>query len=100
MLTSSLKSLVLSASIAVLVTFTNAAPAPPAPAPGPPPVSHLDPCGILGAKKPSQITYRDVANCYRAVPLNNDYAAATFSTVHTLFNEFYIFKDSAMIADL
>lgn len=100
MLTSSLKSLVLSASIAVLVTFTNAAPAPPAPAPGPPPVSHLDPCGILGAKKPSQITYRDVANCYRAVPLNSDYAAATFSTVHTLFNEFYIFKDSAMIADL
>lgn len=96
MLTSSLRSLVLSASIAVLVTFTNAAPAPP----GPPPVSHLDPCGILGTKKPSQVTYRDVANCYRAVPLNSAYAAATFSTVHTLFNEFYVFKDAAMIPSL
>ncbi|KAF9536911.1 hypothetical protein EC957_009421 [Mortierella hygrophila] len=95
MLTSSLKSLVLSASIAVLVTFTNAAPAP-----RPPPVSHLDPCGNLGAKKPTEITYQDIGYCYRAVPLNSAYAAATFSTVHTLFNEFYIFKDSAMTPDL
>ncbi|KAF9137167.1 hypothetical protein BGX30_010497, partial [Mortierella sp. GBA39] len=95
MLTLSLKSLVLSVSIAVLVTFTNAAPAP-----GPPPVSHLDACGILGAKKPSKITYQDIANCYRAVPLNSAYAAATFSTVHTLFSEFYIFKDSAMTPNL
>ncbi|KAF8928809.1 hypothetical protein BGZ47_001419 [Haplosporangium gracile] len=100
MFTSSLKSLVLSASIAALVTFTTAAPAPPAPAPGPPPVNHLDPCGLLGAKKPSEITYHDVANCYRAIPFNNAYAAATFSTVYTLFNEFYIFKDTAMTPNL
>ena len=93
MLTSSFKNLVLSTSIALLVTITNAAPAPP-------PVSHLDPCGILGAKEPSEITYHDVANCYRAVPLNSAHAAATFSTVHTLFNEFYVFKDSAMIPNL
>ncbi|KAF9117612.1 hypothetical protein BGX30_005308, partial [Mortierella sp. GBA39] len=100
MLTSSLKSLVLSASIAVLVTFTNAAPAPPAPAPGPPPVSHLDACGILGAKKPSEITYQDIVNCYQAIPFNNTNAAATFSTIYTLFNEFYVFKDSAMTPNL
>ncbi|KAG9070341.1 hypothetical protein KI688_009678 [Linnemannia hyalina] len=95
MLTSSFKSLVLSASIAVLVTFTNAAPAP-----GPPPVSHLDSCGILGAKKPSEITYQDIANCYQAIPFNNTNAAATFSTIYTLFNEFYVFKDAAMTPNL
>jgi hypothetical protein len=100
LITSSLRSVVLSASIATLITFTTAAPAPPAPAPSPPPVSHLDPCGLLGAKDATKITYHDVANCYRAIPFNNANAAVTFSTIHTLFNEFYIFKDSAMVPNL
>ncbi|KAK3818044.1 MAG: hypothetical protein JOS17DRAFT_757749 [Linnemannia elongata] len=106
MRTSSLKSQVLSALIAILVTFTAAAPATPTPAPAPapgpgsPPAGQLDACGQLGAKAPNAITYQDVSNCYRAIPFNNSHAAVTFSTIYTLFNEFYVFKDSAMTPNL
>ncbi|KAG0277414.1 hypothetical protein BGZ96_002876 [Linnemannia gamsii] len=98
LITSSLKSLVLSVSIATLITFTTAAPAPPVPPA--PAVSHLDPCGLLGAKEGKNISYHDVANCYHAIPFNNDHAATTLSTIHTLFDQFYIFKDAAMDPNL
>ncbi|KAF9272623.1 hypothetical protein BGZ88_004572 [Linnemannia elongata] len=106
MRTSSLKGLGLSASIVILATFTAAAPAAPtsapapSPEPGSPPTSHLDACGRLGAKAPKAITYQDVANCYQAIPFNNTHAAATFSTIYTLFNEFYVFKDTALTPNL
>ncbi|KAF9141353.1 hypothetical protein BGX30_004989 [Mortierella sp. GBA39] len=94
MFTPSLKSLVLSSSIAILTTFTAAAPV------GAPPSNQLDACGQLGTKVSNAITYRDVANYYQAIPFNNTNAAATFSTIYTLFNEFYVFKDSAMTPNL
>ncbi|KAF9543714.1 hypothetical protein EC957_000493 [Mortierella hygrophila] len=92
MLISTLNSLVLSASVAVLLIFTTAAPATP----------RLDPCGILGAKQfiPNAVTYKDVADCYEAIPYNHANAAKTLSTIYTIFNEFYIFRDAALTPDL
>lgn len=92
MLISTLNSLVLSASVAILVTFTTAAPTPP----------RLDPCGILGAKQfiPYAVTYEDVADCYEAIPYNNANAATTLSTIYTMFNEFYVFRDASLTPDL
>ncbi|KAF9135020.1 hypothetical protein BGX30_011692 [Mortierella sp. GBA39] len=92
MLISTLNSLVLSASVAILVTFTTAAPTPP----------RLDPCGILGAKQfiLFAVTYGDVADCYEAIPYNNSNAATTLSTIYTMFNEFYVFRDAALTPDL
>ncbi|KAF9119659.1 hypothetical protein BGW39_000135 [Mortierella sp. 14UC] len=93
----SLKALILSASVAALVTLsstTTAAPTHPAP------VSHLDPCGLLGAKNGAGITYDDVAACYRAIPFNRANAATTIKTVLTLFNDFYIFRDAALTPNL
>ncbi|KAF9918391.1 hypothetical protein FBU30_000225 [Linnemannia zychae] len=86
----SLKGLILSVSAATLATFTAAAPT----------SSHLDPCGILGAKNASSITYHDVANCYKAIPFDKTNAATTLNTIYTLFNEFYIFRDAALIHNL
>ncbi|KAG9062370.1 hypothetical protein KI688_005285 [Linnemannia hyalina] len=92
MLISTLNSLVLSASVAILVAFTTAAPTP----------LRLDPCGILGAKQfiPFTVTYEDVADCYEAIPYNNANAATTLSTIYTMFNEFYVFRNAALTPDL
>ncbi|KAK3841539.1 MAG: hypothetical protein J3R72DRAFT_524363 [Linnemannia gamsii] len=93
----SFKSLILSASVAALFTLTSTTIAAPA---GPVPVRRLDPCGLLGAKQAADVTYKDVAACYRAIPFNRANAATTVRTVLDLFNEFYIFRDAALIPDL
>ncbi|KAF9905986.1 hypothetical protein EC991_001145 [Linnemannia zychae] len=93
----SFKSLILSVSVAALVALTSTTTAAPT---HPAPISHLDPCGLLGAKNGVGITYNDVAACYRAIPFNRANAATTIKTVLTLFNDFYIFRDAALIRDL
>ncbi|KAG0206035.1 hypothetical protein BGX33_007608 [Mortierella sp. NVP41] len=108
-----LRSLILSASVAVLATFSNAVPTPspsvtiepseptptatPEPIPTPTdPVPHIDPCTILGGLNGTGITYNHVANCYKAIPFDNAQAATTLSTMLTLFKDYYIFTDAAL----
>ncbi|KAG0378258.1 hypothetical protein BGX24_004399, partial [Mortierella sp. AD032] len=93
----SFKSLILSASVAALFTLNSTTIAAPA---DPVPVRRLDPCGLLGAKKAADVTYEDVSACYRSIPFNRANASTTVRTVLDLFNEFYIFRDAALIPDL
>ncbi|KAF9089941.1 hypothetical protein BGX29_011792 [Mortierella sp. GBA35] len=83
-------SLILSASLATITTFSTAAPN----------NSHRtknpDPCGILGKKNGLKVNYKDVADCYRAIPFDPANAATTISTVHDLFKDYYVFTDSAL----
>ncbi|KAK5796908.1 hypothetical protein F5H01DRAFT_385468 [Linnemannia elongata] len=67
-----LKGLVLSTCIAVLVTFTTAAPKPP-------PFTHLDPSGILGAKQfiPHAVALRRCHQLLTTIPFNNVSANVT-----------------------
>lgn len=41
-----------------------------------------------------------IRNGYQAIPFNNVSGAATLSTVYTMSNEFYIFRDAALTPDL
>ncbi|KAG0255889.1 hypothetical protein BG011_004882 [Mortierella polycephala] len=94
MVSISLYKLVLSASLAALLTFSSAAPIP-TPKPG-----NLDACGILSSTKTSELTYEVIVNCYQAIPYDPSVAATTMSTVYTLFKDFYAFRDSALASDL
>ncbi|KAG0278857.1 hypothetical protein BGZ95_002963 [Linnemannia exigua] len=42
------------------------------------------------------IKYKDVADCYGAIPFNRSIAADTISTIHDLFRDYYVFTDSAL----
>jgi len=104
-----LRSLILSAYVAALATFSHGAPTPtvsvdpapptsdptPSPSPGNPPVQ-VSACGILGGLNTTEITYNHVVNCYNSIPFDNERAATTLSTVHTLFKDYYVFTDFAL----
>lgn len=60
----------------------------------------LDACGILGGLNATQIRPVDVANCYNAIPFDRSVASSTFQTVYKLYNEMYVFRDSALTPDL
>ncbi|KAK3841546.1 MAG: hypothetical protein J3R72DRAFT_475483 [Linnemannia gamsii] len=87
-------SLILSASLAAatIATFATAAPT----KPNDRRFSKLDACGRLGKKNGVGIKYKDVADCYRAIPFDRSVAATTVSTVHDLFRDYYVFTDSAL----
>ncbi|KAG0240748.1 hypothetical protein BGX31_001686 [Mortierella sp. GBA43] len=84
-------SLILTASIAAAAIVVAGVPVPVATAD--------DPCATLGQNKPGA-TYDIVAACYRNVPFSVDVARSTFRTVHTLFDDFYVFRDAALVSDL
>ncbi|KAF9906573.1 hypothetical protein BX616_000678 [Lobosporangium transversale] len=91
----SLRNLILSVSLAMFATltpFSNAAPTPPIP--------QVDACGVLGSKNSSSITYDDVSACYKAIPYDPVVASATLKTLHAFFNDYYVFRDSALTPDL
>ncbi|KAF9923163.1 hypothetical protein BGZ65_009080, partial [Modicella reniformis] len=90
----SLCGLILTASVAVLATFTAAAPVPTSN-----PDSGSDPCTVLGSKTQG-ISYDEVAACYQYIPYDATVAASTLKTVHTLFDEYYVFRDSALTPNL
>ncbi|KAF9350314.1 hypothetical protein BGX34_001298 [Mortierella sp. NVP85] len=97
----SFRRLVLTLSLAALATFTAGAPVTPKP-PGttpPPPPASSDPCTTLGSKT-SGITYDEVAACYQSIPYNAELATSTLRTVRALFDEFYVFRDSALTPNL
>lgn len=117
---SSLRRLILTVSLAAFATLAVAAPLPaptfdptnapifdptnaptstrPAPTHAPAPPSSSDPCAVLGSK--TTATYDDVAACYRHIPYDSAVAAATIKTVHALFDQFYVFRDSALTPGL
>ncbi|KAG0308691.1 hypothetical protein BGZ98_007162 [Dissophora globulifera] len=89
MIAPSLSRLILSASLATIATLlTSAAPI------------TQDPCATLGGLNATELTYDAVANCYRAFTYNSEIATKTLATVRTIFNDYYIFRDSALTPDL
>ncbi|KAF9327821.1 hypothetical protein BGZ91_001275 [Linnemannia elongata] len=94
MVSFTLKSLILSATLAAATIATLSSAAPAAPIHGG--KASSDPCGRLGAKKGRNIKYKDVAACYQAIPIDRHLAATTISTVHDLFRDYYVFTDSAL----
>ncbi|KAF9414305.1 hypothetical protein BGZ94_000440 [Podila epigama] len=52
-----------------------------------------DPCGALGRLK-------DVANCYHSIEYNATIAHETISALHTLYNDFFVFRDAALTPNL
>ncbi|KAF9170706.1 hypothetical protein BGX21_003871 [Mortierella sp. AD011] len=61
--------------------------------------ANLDECGKLGQLKASEITFGDVASCYKSIPYDADVANTALEAVYTLFNNYYIFRDSALTHD-
>lgn len=97
---SSLRRLILTVSLAALVTLTAAAPVPATTLdPTDAPTTSSDPCTVLGSKT-TGATYDEVAACYQYIPYNTAVAASTLKTVRTLFDDFYIFRDSALTPGL
>ncbi|KAK3848431.1 MAG: hypothetical protein J3R72DRAFT_500194 [Linnemannia gamsii] len=104
----SLKTLLLSASLASLATVTTTAHPILAPLEPDPLKAFLlttplsapvdDACGILGTS--GDFTYEKVASCYNSVPFNHHVAATTLESVTTIVNDFYAFRDSALTPDL
>ncbi|KAF9199300.1 hypothetical protein BGZ49_010616 [Haplosporangium sp. Z 27] len=62
--------------------------------------STVDLCGLLSALNPKQVGYNDVSSCYRSIPYNQGIANSTFQTLYSLFHDYYIFRDTAMMANL
>ncbi|KAF9566860.1 hypothetical protein EC968_003560 [Mortierella alpina] len=86
----SLKDLILTLSLAILCTVA---------APAANEVS-LDACSSLEAKQEADVTYADVANCYKSIPFDSKIAASTMDSFMTVFNDYYIFRDSALTPNL
>ncbi|KAF9914144.1 hypothetical protein BX616_008875 [Lobosporangium transversale] len=59
-----------------------------------------DPCTILSHLETTEITRRDVAACYKSIEFNPDFANITLDSLQTLFNDFFIFRDSALTPNL
>lgn len=88
MVSSSVKTLILSFSLAAIATVANADPV----------TSHplaINPtgCSALGAKRGVNITYDDVVNCYDSIPFNEAAAKSTIESLYTFFNDYYISRD-------
>ncbi|KAF9366778.1 hypothetical protein BGX34_007552 [Mortierella sp. NVP85] len=85
------KSLLLSAAVAVVCA-----------APIAPPPAH-DPCAVLGASladPATTTTMPQVAACYKSIPFDPNQAGVTLDSLYTLYDEFFIFRDSAMTPNL
>lgn len=97
MVSFTLNNLILSVTLAVatITSISTAAPAAPA-APIHRGAASSDPCARLGAKNGRNIKYKDVADCYQAIPIDHDHATTTINTVHDLFRDYYVFTDSAL----
>ncbi|KAG0378254.1 hypothetical protein BGX24_004395 [Mortierella sp. AD032] len=98
MVSFTLHSVVLSVSLAAaaITTFTTAAPI----TSNNQTSSRLDACGRLGKKNGVDVKYKDVADCYRAIPFDRFAADTTISTVHDLFRDYYVFTDKALAPHL
>ncbi|KAF9986999.1 hypothetical protein BGZ75_001184 [Mortierella antarctica] len=69
------------------------------------PVTHTggsgsDPCAVLGALPSNQTTYEHVKSCYHSIEFNPAQAKTTLDSLHTLYNDFFVFRDAALTPDL
>ncbi|KAG0213421.1 Restriction of telomere capping protein 5 [Mortierella sp. GBA30] len=62
-----------------------------------PGTSEIDPCNALGQVVEPDITWTLVHQCYNHIPYNATEANIILSTLHTLYKDYYIFLDSAML---
>ncbi|KAF8934558.1 hypothetical protein BGZ47_010315 [Haplosporangium gracile] len=94
MVSFTLHNLILSASLATatIATLSSAVPVGPILRGA----ASSDPCARLGSKNGRSIKYKDVADCYKVIPIDRDLAATTISTVHSIFRDYYVFTDSAL----
>ncbi|KAF9310037.1 hypothetical protein BG003_009022 [Podila horticola] len=53
-------------------------------------------CSDLAARQGVNITYNDIVTCFDSIPFNQTAAKTTIESVTTLFNDYYISRDSAM----
>ncbi|KAG0001875.1 hypothetical protein BGZ80_010666 [Entomortierella chlamydospora] len=81
------KSLILSSALAVLACAV--------PLPG-----EQDPCAILGSLNTNETTVQHVADCYNSIEFNSTEAKATLDSLHILYDDFFVFRDSALTPDL
>lgn len=79
--------LLLSAALAV----TMAAPASP---------GDSDPCSLLASANSTQITYQQVADCYRSVDFNPKQSKDTIEIVTTYYRDAFVFRDVALTPNL
>lgn len=89
-----LRSLLFSLTLTLLPTLTLAQPKPITPTVNTTNPT-IDPCTILSSLQSTNITYTDVSNCYKSLPFNRTQANATLTTLYTLFNDFYVFRDAS-----
>ncbi|KAF9985731.1 hypothetical protein BGZ75_002567 [Mortierella antarctica] len=59
-----------------------------------------DHCSLLAKSKPGQITFQQVANCYRSIDFNLQQAKATIETMTTFYNDAFVFRDVALTPNL
>lgn len=65
--------------------------------PGPSPT--IDPCTTLSQFEEPNISYEHVKRCYEHVPFNATEAGIVLSTLYTLYRDYYVFLDYAMMPD-
>ncbi|KAG0301365.1 hypothetical protein BGZ98_008418 [Dissophora globulifera] len=58
-----------------------------------------DPCTILGQLEEPDISWSHVWRCYESIPYNSTEANIVFSTLYTLYRDYYIFLDTATLED-
>ncbi|KAF9313429.1 hypothetical protein BG003_005207 [Podila horticola] len=68
-------------------------------APGSPPSAPIDPCTTLSQHEEPDISYDHVKRCYEHVPFNGTEAGIVLSTLYTLYRDYYVFLDYAMMPD-
>ncbi|KAF9411762.1 Restriction of telomere capping protein 5 [Podila epigama] len=57
----------------------------------------VDPCTTLSQVEEPDITFEHVRNCYANIPFNATEAGIVLSTLYTLFRDYYVFLDYAMM---
>ncbi|KAG0022440.1 hypothetical protein BGZ81_008541 [Podila clonocystis] len=77
--------------LATALALTNAAPAT---------VDRRDPCATLSRLPIGNATYADVSSCYNSIEYNPTLAKATITTMRTLYNDFFVFRDTALTPNL
>ncbi|KAF9097025.1 hypothetical protein BGX23_009943 [Mortierella sp. AD031] len=107
MVSLSIKTLILSISVATLATTATVSAGPDDNNPSSSsfaPTSHGPQkptgCSDLAARQGTNITYNDIANCFDSIPFNQAAAKGTIDSVLTFFNDYYVSRDVAMTPHL
>ncbi|KAF9995818.1 hypothetical protein BGZ65_008565, partial [Modicella reniformis] len=59
-----------------------------------------DPCGVLGHLPLNNVTVLHVSACYKSIDFNQSVAKTTLDSLYTLYNDFFIFRDTALTPNL